>query len=116
MQARQAALGLVVRAHGAQVEARENVAVEHEERARDVLLDVLEGAGGTEGRFLDHVADLQAEAAAVAEPAGDRFGQIAGREDDVVDAGLFETDEGAFEERHVHDRDHGLGGLQRERP
>ena len=58
----EAALLAVVGEHRAQVERGQDVAVEHEERAVDELLDVLERAGGAERRLLDDVADPQPEA------------------------------------------------------
>ena len=81
---------LMVLTHRAQIEARENVAVEHEERAGDVLLDVLERAGRAERRLLDHVRDLHAEARAVAEVIDDRLRHVAGREDHVANLGRVE--------------------------
>ncbi len=111
-----AALAAVVVEHRAQVERGEDVAVEDEERAVDELLDVLERAGRAERRVLDDVAQPQPQARAVAEVRRDRVGQIARGQDDVVDPGLLDAAQRPLEERHVHDRDHGLGRLEGERP
>ena len=110
------ALAAVVVQHGAQVERGQHVAVEDEERAADEALDVLERAGGAERRFFDDVADAQSELGTVAEVRRDRVGEVAGGQDDVIDPGVLEPAQRALQERHVHDGDHGLGRLERQRP
>jgi len=49
---------LVVCTHGLEIEAREDVAIEHEERAGNVLLEVLDRAGVPSGVSSITVAQL----------------------------------------------------------
>ena len=52
---------------GAEIDLRQHVAVEHDDRLAERLAGVADGAAGAERRRLDHVADAEAGVAAVAE-------------------------------------------------
>jgi hypothetical protein len=60
------------RDHRAEVEARENVAVEDEERIRDVVGEVSQRSGGAERRCFDDVGDTHADSRAVSKTVLDR--------------------------------------------
>ena len=85
----EAAFFLVVGDHGAQVEAREHVAVHHEERPGNVLFYVLNGAGSSERLVLDDVGYLHIEPRAVAKILRNRLRHVAGRQNHVADAGFI---------------------------
>src|SRR5579875_587914 len=116
MQRADPALFLVVGDHRAQVEARHHVAVEDEERAFNVALDVLDGAGRPERLLFDHVREAQTDARAIAEIRRDRLGQMIGRQDHVLDPRSFDAAQRQLQERHAHDRDHRLRRAVGQRP
>ena len=82
--------------HSRQIETGQHVAVEYEERTLEMLLDIAQRAGGAERSFLYDVGEFHAEARAVAEVFGDGFREVAGGEDDVVDAGVVQARERAL--------------------
>ncbi len=68
-----------------QVDFGQHVAVEHDHRVVQRLGGVAHRAGGAERRRLDHVAERDADVAAVAEHLLDAPGLVVEAEDDLVD-------------------------------
>ena len=106
---RQRALGLVLSQLGAQVEVREDVAVQDEHPFGDEpqVSGVAHRPGGAERLVLHHVAERDA-AVAIAEHLLHRLRQEAAREDRLVHAVALEPIQHEGEERPVGQRHHRL--------
>ena len=100
----------------AEVDLRQHVAVEHDDRFAQRFAGVAHRAGRAERRRLDDVADGEAGVAAVAEDLLDPPRLVVQAEDDLVDLGhLLEQVELVVEERPVEDRDDRLRRVNRQR-
>ena len=78
--------------------------------------DEFQGAGGAERLVFPDVADLDAPAASVAAIGLDEFGQVSGRNDDVLEAEVLQLTQDDLDDRVVADGDEGLGERRGERP
>ena len=104
------------REHGAEVELGEHVAVAHHEALVDAVGGEANTARGTEWLLLDRIAQPHVAEPVVREVLADRVGEIAHREDDLVDAVCRQPRELPLEERHVRDRQQRLRHAVGERP
>ena len=106
----------VHRDHRRQVDLRQHVAVEHDDRVADAPAGELDAAGRAERRRLDHVADADAQARAVTEHRFDTLGLVVEAQDDLVDLGhLQNAVDLVMQERPAEDGNDGLGRVQGQR-
>ena len=115
---RRARLALAVQPqHGRQVHLGQHVAVEHDDRLGERVAGIAHGAAGAERRRLDDVADLDADARAVAEHVLDPPRLVVQAEDDFVDLRhLLQQVDLVVQKRPIEDRHDRLGRVERERP
>ena len=102
----------------AQIDRGEHVAVEHDDRlAARLAGGKLDPAARAERRRFDHVAQVDAEIAAVAEDFLDPPRLIVQAENDLVDFGdLAQQINLVLQKWTVEDRNDGLRGVERQRP
>src|SRR5581483_2720008 len=98
-----------------QVDVAERVAGDDEERVVEAARGEADRAGGAEWRLLDGVADVDAEALAVAEVAPDRLRQERDGDDHVLEAVQLEELDDVLHARLADDRNHRLGLVRGER-
>src|SRR6185436_4917266 len=115
---RGARLPLAMQADDAgEVDLRQHVAVEDDDRFGQLVARVLDRAGRPERHGLDHVTDRDAEFRAVAEDLLDAPRLVIEAEDDFVDLrDLLQEIDLVVEERPVEDRNDRLRGVNRQRP
>ena len=115
---RRARLALAVQPDDArEIDLRQHVAVEHDDRFGQLVARVLDGARRAERRGLDDVADLDPELGAVAEDLLDAARLVVEAEDDFVDLrNLLQQIDLIVEKRPVEDRNDRLRRVDRERP
>ena len=107
----------VQREHRAQIDLGQHVAVEDDHRLGQRVAGVADGAAGAERHRLDDVAELEAEAVAVAEDLLDAPRLVVQAEDDLVDLGhLPQQIDLVVEKRPVEDRHDRLRRVDRQRP
>ncbi|CAM5538707.1 hypothetical protein STANM309S_00859 [Streptomyces tanashiensis] len=110
--------GGVGRDEGLDVQAREDVPVEDEDRLVGARVqsrgDVAYRAAGAEGLLLGDVLQAQAEVRAVTEVGLEDLGQVGGGEHDVLHAGGAGPGQLMGQEGDARRRDHGLGRVDRE--
>jgi hypothetical protein len=100
-----------------QIDLRQHVAVEHNDRLREAVGRVLHRTTCTEGRWLHDVPDPDAHGRPVAEDLLDLMGPEVQAQDDLVDLRhLLEEVELVMEKRPVEDRHDRLRRMNRERP
>ena len=100
----------------AEIDLRQDVAVEHDDRFAQRLAGVADGAGRAERRRLDDVSDAEADVAAVAEDLLDAPRLVVQAEDDLVDLGhLLQQIELVVQERPLEDRNDRLGRVDGQR-
>ena len=106
----------VQRDHRREIDFRQDVAVEDDDRVADAAGGVLDGAARAERRRFDHVPQRQPGLAAVAENFLDAARLIVEAQDDFVDFGdfLYEI-ELKLQKRPIEDRDDRLRRVNRER-
>ena len=103
--------------HGAEVDLRQHVAVEHDDRFGQRVAGVADRAAGAERHRLDDVAELEAEALAVAEDLLDPARLVVQAEDDLVDLRhLPQQVDLVVEERPIEDRHDRLRRVDGQRP
>jgi len=102
--------------HRREIDLRQDVAVEDDDRIADAAGGVLDRAARPERRGLDHVAQRQPGVAAVAENFLDAPRLVVETQDDFVDLGdfLYEI-ELKLEKRPIENRDDRFGCVNRER-
>ena len=106
----------VQRDDGAEIDLRQHVAVEDDDRLAQRFAGVADRAGRAERRRLDDVADAEAGVAAVAEDLLDAPRLVVEAEDDLVDFGhLLQQIELVVQKRPVEDRDDRLRRVNRQR-
>ena len=115
---RRARLALAMQADDArEVDLRQHVAVEHDDRFGQLIARAFDGARRAERRRLDDVADLDPELGTVAEDLLDAPRLVIEAQDDFVDLrNLLEQIDLIVEKRPVEDRDDWLGRVDGERP
>ena len=86
----------MVREHGAEIQAGQDIAVEHEKCAVDAIGNVAQGTRGTQWRCLDDVGHAYSEARAVPEVVYDRLLQVAGCQNDFRYPGIAQASDRAF--------------------
>ena len=102
--------------HGAQIDLREHVAVQHHHRFVERLAGVAHRSTGPEWRWLDDVADGEPGIAAVAEDFLDPARLVVEAQHDAVNLGhALQQVELIVEKRAVEDRDDRLWRVNRER-
>ena len=94
--------------HGAEIDLGEDVAVDHQHRLVGGG-DGLERPRRPQRLVLVDIADVHAEAGAVAEVVGDHRGLVVGGDVEVADAGLLELVDDQLQQRPVAHRQHRLG-------
>src|SRR5688572_284945 len=100
-----------------QIDLRQHVAVEHDDRIGEVLASVLHRASRTERHGFDDVADLDPDLGAIAEHLLDAARLVVEAQDDLVDfRDLFQQVDLVVEKRPIEDRNDGFRGVNRERP
>ena len=102
--------------HGRDVGVREDVAVEHDHPPAHEVRRVPHPARRTEGRLLDGVGELDAEAAPVAHRAAHLVDHVGAGEHGAVDAVALEQGQLIRQEGNVQQGDDGLGTGMRQRP
>ena len=105
----------VERDEARQVDVAEGVAGDDEERVVEATGGETHGASRAERRFLHRIADVDAEALAVAEVAADRLWQERDGDDDVLEAVELEQFDDVLHARLADDRDHRLRLVRGER-
>ena len=99
----------------AEIDLRQHVAVEDDDRLAKRFAGVAHRAAGAERRRLDDVSDAEAALAAVAEDLLDSARLVIQAEDDLVDfRNLLQKIELVVEERPLEDRNDGLGRVNRQ--
>ena len=102
--------------HRVQIDLRQHVAVEDDDRAVEVRLGELDRAAGAERRGLDQIANRQPDVRAVAEDLFDAAGLVVQAEDHLGDARhLLQQVELVVQERPIENRNDGLGRVQGQR-
>ena len=99
-----------------QIDLRQDVAVEHDNRIGHALRGVPHAARGAERRRLDDVAEFDSSVLSVAEDLLDPLGLIVEAENDFVDLRyLLDEIELIVKKRPVEDRHDGFRSVNRER-
>ena len=99
-----------------QVELRHHVAVEYDDRFRELVACVLDCAGRPERHRLDHVANLDSQVGAVAEDLLDPARLVVEAENHFVDLGdLLQQIDLVVKKCSVEDGNDGLGRVNRQR-
>ena len=113
---RRGGVGVAVRLHEhGEIDVGEHVARDHEEGVVELRRGVAHRSRGAERRVLGRVAHPHAEVGAVAEVVADLVGEERHRDHDVVEAVQREQRDDVLHHRLVHERDHRLGLVARER-
>jgi hypothetical protein len=103
--------------HAAEIDLREHVAVEDDNRFRQLIAGVFDGARGSKRRGLDDVADLDADVRAVAEDLLDPARLIIEAQNDLVNLRhLLEKIDLIVQKRAVEDRNDRFRRMDREWP
>ena len=103
--------------HGAEIDLRQHVAVEDDDRLGQRVAGIADGAAGAERHRLDDVAELDAEAFALAEDLLDAARLVVQAEDDFVDLRhLPQQVDLVIEKRPVEDRHDRLRRVDGQRP
>src|SRR5579859_1197239 len=102
--------------HGGEIDLCQHVAIEHDDRFGQRIARVADGAPGPERHRLDHVADTDAEALALADDLFDAARLIVEAENDLVDLrNLLQEIDLIVEERPIEDRNDRLRRVQCQR-